>query len=171
MLKNATEYREELQEQYERIKYDDKYKFYFANSYRSDNFDLRTELDKDCIEQVSVNQDNIVIGYMLAKVEKDWNVVIDLRILNFKQKDNITFAKDLFIFLQNLFVVEGFRKLQFKCIVGNPIEKMYIKYIQRYGGNIVGVFHNSVKLIDGKIYDYTLYEVFKEDFDRIIKKK
>lgn len=170
MLKESLLYKDQIQEQYNKIKYDDKYKFLFANSYRNEKFDLRIGLE-DCIEMVSVNKENIVIGYLLAKVERDWLIITDLRILNFREKGNITFSRDLYEFLQNLFVKEGFRKLQFKCIVGNPIMKMYERYIERYNGKNIGTFHNSVRLSDGKIYDYTLYELFKEDYDRIIKEK
>ena len=170
MLKDAILFKNEIQEQYELIKYDDRFKFLFANSYRNEFFDLRSGKE-DCIEQVSVNKDNLLVGYMLATVEKDWNVVVNLRILNFREKGNIIFSYDLYEFLQNLFIVEGFSKIQFKCIVGNPIMKMYIKYIEKFNGNIVGTLHNAVRLSDGLMYDYILFEVFKEDFDRITKEK
>lgn len=165
MLRSAVDFKTEIQEQYDRIKYDDKYRFLFVHKInKNDVFDFRNDKE-DCLEYVSVREGK-VIGYMFAKVEKDWNMISNLKILNFESKGNITFAKDLYEFLEGLFNA-GFRKLQFKCITENPILKMYIKYVERYGGSCVGTFHDSIILSDGKVYDYILFEVFKKDFDRI----
>jgi len=177
MLRSALEYREQLNNEYQRIKYDEKYKFLFVHKI-TELFDLRSELDENCIEYVSANvkNNNEIMGYFLAEVDINSNVVTDLRILNFKDKGNITFARDLYEFLESLFIVEGhnklgFSKLEFKCVCGNPIERMYIRYVEKYRGSVVGTFHNSLRLSDGKIYDYKMFEVFKEDFDRINKDK
>jgi len=167
MLKSAYLYQEEIQIEYEKIKFDEKYKYYFVHSYRNEKFKLmQGNKDWDGIEFVSV-KDGEVIGYLMATIDKDWNVATGLRIINFKNKGNITFASDLYKFLESLFVKYEVRKLQFQCICGNPIEGMYIKYCERYGGNIVGTFHDAILLDDGKVYDYKLFEVFKKDFDRI----
>ena len=58
----------------------------------------------------------------------------------------------------------NFRKIEFTVIVGNPIEKMFDKYIGKYGGRIVGIGKESVKLPDNLFYDSKLYEIFKVDF-------
>lgn len=43
----------------------------------------------------------------------------------------------------------------FRVVIGNHIEKMYDKYIEKYGGRIIGVRKDEVRLIDGKLYEIT----------------
>jgi len=172
MLKQALLYKRLINIEYQRIKFDDKYKFLFAHSYRNKEFDIMEgKTDWAGIELTSVNLEGEVVGYLMATIDFDWQICTGLRILNFKNKGNLTFAKDLYQFLEELFTVHKVRKIQFQCIVGNPIEKMYLRYIKKYNGNVVGIFKNSILLSDGLIYDYTLYEIFKEDYDRITRDK
>ena len=48
--------------------------------------------------------------------------------------------------------------------MGNPIEKMYDKYINKYGGRIIGINKQSTKLQDENYYDVKYYEIFREDY-------
>ena len=43
---------------------------------------------------------------------------------------------------------------------------MYDKIIKKYGGNIVGIQHDSTKFDDGKYYDVKEYEIMKTDYDK-----
>ena len=56
------------------------------------------------------------------------------------------------------------RKMEFSVVVGNPIEETYDKMIAQYGGQITGVKHKHVRLLDGNYYDYKEYEIFREDY-------
>jgi len=51
--------------------------------------------------------------------------------------------------------------------MGNPIEKMYDKYINKYGGRIIGINKQSTKLQDGNYYDVKYYEIFRDDYLRL----
>jgi hypothetical protein len=44
-------------------------------------------------------------------------------------------------------------------VVGNPAERMYDKFIEKYNGRVVGIKKNEVKLVDGKFYGLKLYEI------------
>ena len=56
-------------------------------------------------------------------------------------------------------------------IIGNPIEKSYDKMINKYGGRIVGIYKEDVKLIDGEYYDKKLYEILASEYFETIKKR
>ena len=48
---------------------------------------------------------------------------------------------------------------------------MYDKYIEKYGGRIVGIFKEDVRLYDGEYYDHKYYEIFREEFIKKYKLK
>lgn len=165
MLKLAYFYKQQLQEEYQKIIFDEKYKFYFCQSYWDYEFHTSTgDSNWYGIEYVSVNKDGDIIGYLGADINRDSNKVNCLKIINFKNKGNITFSKDLYNFLMELFTKYKVRKIEFSVVVGNPIEKMYDKYVQKYGGHIAGQYTKYIKLIDGEYYDYKMYEIFREDY-------
>ena len=66
--------------------------------------------------------------------------------------------------LKDIFEKFHFRKLIFSVVIGNPIEKTYDRMIQKYGGRIVGIQRQQVKLIDGQFYDVKMYEILSDDY-------
>lgn len=163
MLKLAYNYLSELNNTYREIVFDDKYKFYNTSGYWTYELTIGncnwSELDF-----VSVDKNDKILGYLGAGIDRNLNKIDYLRVLNFSNKDNIIFSKDLYKFIIDLFIKFNFRKIEFNVTVGNPIERMYDKYCLKYGGRIVGVKKQDVKLQDGKYYDNKLYEIFREDF-------
>lgn len=93
------------------------------------------------------------------------NKVTGIAAINFKGV-NITFSKDFYQFLTDLFEVHKFNKIEWQVAIGNPAEKIYDKIIKKYGGNIVGIQHESTKFDDGKYYDVKEYEMLKRDYER-----
>lgn len=171
MLKIAYYYIGKLQSEYSKIINNQQYKYYNNSEYWNYNFELSDKGSNwGAIEYVSVDNDDNVIGFLGANLDRSINNVTCLRILNFKDKANIIFSKDLMTFLKELFTVHNFRKINFSIVVGNPIEKMYDKYCLKYGGRIVGVFKDHTVLTDGKYHDTKYYEIFNEDFKKHINK-
>ena len=114
---------------------------------------------------VSVDKNDNVIGFLSAKIDRASNRVSHIGAVNFGEL-NITFSKDFYKFLIDLFEIHNFYKIEWCVIVGNPAESMYNKIIERYHGNIIGISHESIKLDDGKYYDVKEYELFKRDYER-----
>ena len=54
--------------------------------------------------------------------------------------------------------------MSFSVVIGNPIEKRYDKFIEEYGGRVIGVREQDVRLLDGKFYDVKLYEIFRHEY-------
>lgn len=162
ILKLAYTYKDKLQQQFQNIVFQDKYKYYNYDNYWHYTLKLSEDSWND-IELVSVdNQDN-VRGFFRAGISRASDKVSSLAIINFYDK-NITFSRDLYQFLKDLFEKYNFRKIEFNIVIGNPIEKMYDKYINKYGGKIVGINKQSTKLQDGNYYDVKYYEIFREDY-------
>lgn len=163
MLKIAYKYKNQLQNQYDQIVYKDKYKYYNNSNYWV--YDLEISEDSwNCLEFVSIDKENNILGYFKANINRATNSVISLSIVNFADKCNIIFSKDLYKFLLNLFLLYDFYKVSFEVIIGNPIQKMYDKYIDKFGRRVVGIKKYDVILHDNKYYDLKLYEIFKSDF-------
>jgi RimJ/RimL family protein N-acetyltransferase len=143
--------------------FDDKFKFYNASNYYNYNLELANDSWTN-IEMVSVDKDDKVIGFLAAKIDRCSDYVSSLRVINFYEL-NYTFSKDFHQFITELFTKHNFRKIIFSVVVGNPAEKMYDKYIEKYGGRVVGVYKEDTKLYDGIYYDFKMYEIFKSEFE------
>lgn len=164
MLKLAFPYKHKLEEEFLKTIYNDKYKYYHCSSW----FNYQLKLSEDSwneIEMVSVDTNDNVLGFLAATIRRDSDKVTSLRAINFYDL-NYTFAKDFHEFLVRLFELLNMRKIEFTVVIGNPAEKMYDKYIEKYGGKITGYYRETVKLYDGNFYDMKSYELFREDYLR-----
>ena len=164
MLAQAILYEEQLKKQYIAAICDDYYKFYMATSYRNFTPNVQNN-DWSTIQRVSIGKDGQVIGYMSAEIDRDSKVVNRLGLLNFTKQINVIFAQDFIKFIRELRDRYDASKFGFMAFVGGDAERMYRKFIKRHGGNIVGTFKRTVKLIDGKYYDATMFEIMREDMN------
>ena len=160
MLEPAIKYKDQLEELQYNIWFEDKYKFWNNDEYYDVINIEPTTWSKH--QFVSVHNGE-VIGYISYSVSRTEHDVHNLNIINFSDNKYI-FGKDVFQALTDIFHKYGFRKLSFHVIIGNPIEKTYDKLIKKYGGRIVGIKKEDVKLIDGKYYDIKMYEILASEY-------
>ena len=160
MLVAAVQYKDVLQSVGRSIWFNDKYKYWNADTYWS-----TIDIDDDTWNKhqfVSVCNGEI-IGYIGYHIYRTANRVAGLNIINFT--DNImVFGRDLHKALVDIFELYEFNKLNFTVIVGNPIEKSYDKFIKKFGGRIIGIQKQHVRLVDNKLYDEKMYEICREDY-------
>lgn len=162
ILKIAYPYQEKLNSIWQSIVFQDKYKYYNDSVFWNYKFSL-AEDSWSSIQMVSVDHKDNVLGYLGAYIDRQCNKVSGVAAINFHDM-NLTFSKDLYIFLSDLFVKYNFNKIEWKVVVGNPAEKMYDKIVKKYGGYVVGVQHQSTILQDGTLCDEKFYELFRSDF-------
>jgi hypothetical protein len=162
VLKQAILYGNELKQKYVEAMCDDYFKFYNGCSYRNFNLDISNN-DWNSIQRVSVDSNGDVIGFMSADINRDSRNIDCFGIMNFTKQPNIIFAKDLLKFMRELRDDYNANKFEFVAYVGSDAEKMYRKFISKYGGRIIGVKRRSQKLSDGKYYDSTLFEIMREE--------
>ena len=161
MLDIAGKYENELKLLFTNITFDEKYKYLDASSYRDIYTSTTSTWSKH--EFVSI-YNNKIIGYMKYSIDRDSNIAHAMRVVNFDNKCNIIFSKDLRKFLTDIFEKFQFRKLVFSVIIGNPVEKSYDKICEKHGGRIIGIKKENCKLIDGNYYDIKIYEILRSDY-------
>ena len=162
MLKLAYPYQDALNAAWQACVFQEKYQFYnFGNSW---NYKIYLEENSwDNLQMVSVGTDDTVLGYLVAKIDRNSNKVSNVGAINFGDI-NVTFSKDFYQFLSELFTKRLFRKIEWCVVVGNPAEKMYDKIANKYGGRIIGIHRESTITADGVLRDEKEYEIFRKDF-------
>ena len=160
MLDVAQKHTDELRLKFADIAYDLKYQFYTGG------WSTEYQPSKDNwgnFEFVSVDNNGNVIGYIKYLIDRNSNYVYGFSIINFSD-NKITFGRDVVQAIDDVFIKYKFRKLEYAVYIGNPIENTYDRLTKRYGGRIVGTKMQSDKLLDGNIYDFKMYELFREDY-------
>ena len=162
MIEPAQKYKEELQELYYNIWYQDKYKYYNSGCYWSP-----PELKEDswnAHEFVSVDKDGNILGIITYEVDHTIPAARHFSIMSFGD-DHFTFGRDVMKAIDDVFNEYNFCKLSFGVVIGNPIEQTYDKLITKYGGRIVGIAKDDVILQDHKRYDTKMYEILRRDYE------
>lgn len=160
MLKPAQLYTHELKIKFWEIAYDEKYMF----AYSGHNVEYEPTTDNwNQHEFASVDKNNNVLGYIAYEINQKSKNVNGLFIINFSN-NKLTFGKDVFQAIDDIFIKYKYNKLNYGVNVGNPIETTYDKLTKKYGGRIVGIKKKDVMLLDGSYCDYKMYEIFREDY-------
>lgn len=161
MLRAAQLYEEDLRYEFEKIWYNEEYKYYF-----NDNFYCDIEVSLDTCQQhqfVSIDSDENIIGYIAYNIDRQTDNVNNLCAINFNHNKAI-FGIDLIQAVDDIFLKFNFNKINFNVIIGNPAEGMYDKFVKMCKGRIVGVMKKHTKLVDGKIYDIKYYEITRDNW-------
>jgi len=159
MLDLAFNHKNNLDKKYSKLSLNpERYKYLLADTWTKYTLEIEDN-NWNKLQYVSLVGDE-VIGYFECNINRRVYYISSLSIVNFEDKPNFVFSKDLIEFLKLLFIQYKFKKLNFTCVVGNPAERMYDKMIAKWGGRIVGIYKNDVKLLDGKVYDLKIYEIF-----------
>lgn len=152
MLDLGFKYEEQLRELMMNTWYDEKYKFYYSSTYRNiwEN-PKNCDGDWNCRQFVSIDSKGKIIGMIGYHVDREANMATGFGAINFSD-NKVVFGKDLAQVIDDIFCKFNMRKLEFFVIVGNPIERSYDRMIAQYGGNITGIRHKCVRLIDNQYY-------------------
>lgn len=160
MLEFAQNYKEALEKKKHETWGKEKYWYYNCCSYFSN-----IEIDDNTwsnMQFVSVDKEGNILGYLAYSIDREARFVDNLAIINFT--DNPAFGIDVMRMIKNIFEKYRYRKIEFFVVVGNPIEPKYDRLVSQYGGRIVGTFKEHFMLPDGELYDYKMYEIFREDY-------
>ena len=161
MLKPVQLYTNELKVKFWEIAFDDYYIFIgdgWCEDYQP------SDSTWNCHAFASVNEQNEVLGYIKYAINQRTNAAHSFCAINFSK--SLTFTRDLYKALDDIFTRYKIRKLQYGVFVGNPIEKTYDRLTKKYGGRIIGIYKEDAKLLDGNYYDYKMYELFRVDYLR-----
>lgn len=112
---------------------------------------------------VSVNSKGEVIGYITYCVNRKTQSAYDFGAMNFSN-DKITFGKDLYQVIDDVFCKFNFQRMEFNVVCGNPIERSYDRMVKRLGGRIVGIRKRVSSILDNQLCDDKIYEILREDY-------
>jgi hypothetical protein len=164
MLKPAILYKQALPACWAKVSLEPRCRYFTENYW---TFDGNIKNDNWNGHQfVSIDVYDNIIGFLAVSVDRSCYYAHSMGALRFDMsgKYDITFAKDFKHFFYLLFYYYKYNKLTFSVCKGSPHEKMYDKFIERYGGRIVGVKLNHWKLQDGTICDLKMYELPRYKF-------
>ncbi len=159
MLVAAQLYREEIEREFWRTVYDDKYKYYTSRYINSNQLIQSNNWDR--YQFASINTDGELIGYIGYSIDNITKNIDTFSAINFT--GGLAFGLDVLTAIDNIFCKYNYRKLNFTVTCGNPIEKTYDKLINMYGGRIVGIKEEE-EMIDNKYHDVKLYEITKDNY-------
>jgi hypothetical protein len=120
---------------------------------------------------VSIENEYNIVGYLEASVNRTVRYIDNLVLINFRKTWNPTFARDLKEFVLRLFLRYNYSKINFSVNVNTRNEKIYDKFIYRYGGRVVGTFMKHKILQSGIVVDHKYYEIMREDFIKMVEKR
>lgn len=161
MLRPAQLYKEKLQE--ENIKSWYKLENIFWNSGYGDSQINIKEDNYDCHQFVSVDKKDNVIGYITYAV--NWSAMSADRfgIISF-DKGNVTFAKDIYSAICDLFEKYNMNRVSWFAYADNPAIRGYRNFIKKHGGRECAYYRQIARLQDGKIHDAVSFEILAEEF-------
>lgn len=112
----------------------------------------------DNIFQYAMLDGEKVVGYLAYCIESATDTVYDFGLLSF-DKRNPVIGRDLFSEIERL--VKTHRRIEWRMIGGNPVQRHYDKFCERHGGNVV-TLHDVRKGPDGKWHDERIYEIISK---------
>ena len=165
MLARAHPYKDLLDRLLTNVVDDPFYDYLWGGSYA--NFCMDCKEDNYYKHQwVNLDSNRNIVGYMEADINRSAYYISSLMMVNFKKGWNPTFARDMKEMFLRLFYRYNYNKVNFDVVTRSRNEKIYDKFISRYGGRIVGTFHNHRAMQNGEIRDLKQYEIEKDDFTK-----
>lgn len=114
---------------------------------------------------VSVDSKDKVIGYITYNI--DWVAMSanSFGIISF-DKGNITFVKDLYQVICDLFEKYHMNRVSWCCYADNPAIRGYKNFIKKHGGVQCGYYRKIARLQDGMLHDSVQFEILGCEFHR-----
>lgn len=155
MLKPAILYKEELEKKFAELLYTEDYFYY--NGYAHCN-DLPTIKPEDSYYQYAIIDKDKVVGYLTYYVNMWSDSAERFGMISFN-KGNLTVTMDVYAIIKEL--IKKHRRIEWRCIEGNPVNRIYKKIVEKYNGYI-STAHKCCVDNDGNYRDSYTYEILKE---------
>lgn len=165
MLVPAIVYKDEIENQFKRIQYTDKYLWYTGSI---ENYDIEVETTEDRFAYAIVHND-LVIGYISFRVDWYCSTAYNFGLIRFADShDKAATAVMTSAIMQIIKMILGFNlhRIDFRCISGNPAQRNYdgvidvIEKTQDYWVHKFS-FTDDVKDMKGKYHSTVCYELIR----------
>lgn len=174
MLVPAIQYKEEIEKEFQKIQYSDKYLWYTGSI---DNYDIevKTEGDKFAFAIVESCQ---VIGYISFRVDWYCSMAYNFSLIKFlphyfdnpTQEYKDSTKKMASAIREVIRMIESFNlhRIDFRCVSGNPARKHYSRICHKvneqgkYNFNLM-IFTDNIKDMKGEYHDTLCYELIRRE--------
>ena len=157
MLKPAILYKDELDYLFKQEVYTDDYFLYagYGGCNELPSIDLKDNRYQYAIVDYSGDD---VIGYFAYQIDMNTDTVLNFGLYSF-DRGNPTIGKDVFDKLAEL--VSEHRRIEWRMIGGNPVQRSYDSFCKKFNGNVV-ILHDVSRDNHGRYHDEYIYEILKE---------
>ena len=156
MLKPAILYKDILEKKFAEYLYTDD--FFWYTGYGGCNELPKLEPRDDDYKYAIVDGKDNVIGYFAYRIEFTVDTVLNFGLYSF-DKGNPLIGKDLFEKMEEL--VREHRRIEWRMISGNPVQKHYDKFCKEHNGYIHH-FHDTGRDLNGNLVDSYSYEIIND---------
>ena len=156
MLKPAILYKDELAKLFAEQLYTVDYFYYNGYPHANSLPDIKAE---DEHYQYAIIDNDKIVGYFAYRGCASTETACCFGAYSF-DRGNITVGKDILRKMREL--IKTYRRVEWRMIGGNPVQKTYDMFCTKYGGRKV-VLHRVCKDNSGHYHDEHIYEIVKED--------
>jgi len=176
MLVPAIQYKDEIEKQFQRIQYSEKYLWYTGSI---DNYDMEVKTEGDkfafAIVEPCINQYcelwYDVIGYISFRVDWYASCAYNFSLIRFHDKGTKVSQRRITTAIREVIrMIESFNlhRIDFRCVSGNPALEKYDKLMARIivqGKYHVesGAFHDNIRDYRGNYHDTICYELIRRE--------
>lgn len=180
MLVPAIQYKLEIEKEFQKIQYTDKYLWYTGSI---DNYDLEVKTEGDKFAFAIVYQEELV-GYISFRVDWYCSMAYNFSLIKFKSEvkdkedvDNqgcpviVNTSRIMFIAIWEVIrMIESFNlhRIDFRCVDSNPARIHYsrisrkIREQGKYDFNLI-VFTDNIRDRQGNYHDTIVYELIRRE--------
>ena len=174
MIVPAIQYKEEIEQEFKKIQYSDKYLWYTGSI---DNYDIeiKTEDNKFAFAIVDKSDElygGIVIGYISFRVDWYCSMAYNFSLIKFDITENspcsTTIMADAIREVIRMLESFNLHRIDFRCVSGNPARKHYSRICRmvneqgKYNFNRM-IFTDNIKDLKGEYHDTIVYELIRQE--------
>lgn len=147
----------EIEEGFKRLYYTDEM-FYYMGCMYSGPTNISDTSDGNLFEWAIVDENEKVIGYIGYSIDWYSSNASSFGLISF-DKNNPLVGIELRNVFNKLINEYKMRRIEWRMVGGNPVERHYDRFCKKYNGNKV-VLHNVIKDKKGNFHDDVIYEIF-----------
>jgi hypothetical protein len=157
MLKPAILFKEEITRMFQELYYTDEM-MYVTGCNENWVPEIADTPDESTIQFAILNSKNECIGYVGFRVDWYSSCAYNFAIISF-DKGNINIASALKEVVDKITNEYHLRRMEWRMIGGNPVEKHYDKFCNSYSNSNKYVLHEAMRDRHGKYHDDIIYEI------------
>lgn len=176
MIVPAITYKDEIEKEFQKIQYTEKYLWYTGSI---DNYDIEVKTEGDKFAFAIVDAKECLIGYISFRVDWYCSMAYNFSLIKFVDKERILTDRGIVTYNMTTLIasairevirmIESFKlhRIDFRCVSGNPVWRKYehlLLWFHRrdWIGNMI-VFRDNIKDRQGYYHDTICYELIRRE--------